>query len=399
MEKNITRRDFLGTAAGAAAFTIIRPGMVKGAEANSKVKLGLIGCGGRGTWLADIFAKHGGYELWAAADYFEERVNAFGEKFAIPAARRFTTLSGYKKLLECGVEAVAVETPAYFHPEQAAAGVEAGCHVYVAKPVAVDIPGCKMIEESGKKATEKGLCFLVDFQTRTNEFFIEAVLRVHDGTIGEIAFGEATYHCDRLGIQAQPGTPEARLLNWFFEKTLSGDIITEQNIHTLDVMNWVMGVPPLLATGTGGRKVRVDVGDCWDHFAVLYQYPNGVGITFSSRQFAGYGTPEGIKNRMFGSKGVLETEYGGNVMIRGENSYRGGKTPQIYYEGAAQNVKTFYDNIVGKKFDNPTVAPSVASNRITILGRTAAYENRQVSWEENLRSESRMEPDLKGLKA
>jgi len=164
-------------------------------------------------------------------------------------------------------------------------------------------------------------------------------------------------------------------------------------------MNWIMGVPPLLATGTGGRKVRVDVGDCWDHFAVLYQYPNGVGITFSSRQFAGYGTPEGIKNRMFGSKGVLETEYGGNVMIRGETSYRGGKTPQIYYEGAAQNVKTFYENIVGKKFDNPTVAPSVASNRITILGRTAAYENRQVSWEEILHSESRMEPDLKGLKA
>lgn len=399
MKKELTRRDFLGTAAGAAVFTIVRPGLVKGAEANSKVKLGLIGCGGRGTWLADIFAKHGGYELWAAADYFEERVNAFGEKYAIPAARRFNTLSGYKKLLESGVEAVAVETPAYFHPEQAAAAVEAGCHVYVAKPVAVDIPGCRTIEESGEKATAKGLCFLVDFQTRTNEFFIEAVRRVHDGTIGEIAFGEATYHCDRLGIQAQPGTPEARLLNWFFEKTLSGDIITEQNIHTLDVMSWIMGVPPLLATGTGGRKVRIDVGDCWDHFAVLYQYPNGVGITFSSRQFAGYGTPEGIKNRMFGSKGVLETEYGGNVMIRGENSYRGGKTPQIYYEGAAQNVKTFYDNIVGKKYDNPTVAPSVASNRITILGRTAAYENRQVSWEENLRSESRMEPDLKGLKA
>ncbi len=399
MEKDMTRRDFLGAAAGAAAFTIVRPGLVKGAEANGKIKLGLIGCGGRGTWLADIFAKHGGYEFWAAADYFEGRVNTFGEKYAIPAERRFSTLSGYKKLLESGVEAVAVETPAYFHPEQAAAGVEAGCHVYVAKPVAVDIPGCKTIEESGKKATEKGLCFLVDFQTRTNEFYIEAVRRVHEGMIGEIAIGEATYHCDRLGIQAQPGTPEARLLNWFFEKTLSGDIITEQNIHTLDVMNWVMGVPPLLATGTGGRKVRVDVGDCWDHFAVLYQYPNGVGITFSSRQFAGYGTPEGIKNRMFGSKGVLETEYGGNVMIRGENSYRGGKTPQIYYEGAAQNVKTFYDNITGKKYDNPTVAPSVTSNRITILGRTAAYENRQVSWEENLRSESKMEPDLKGLKA
>jgi len=403
--ERITRRRFIaGAGATALSFTVIKPSLVRGYDANSKVDLGLIGCGGRGTWIAELFKQHGGYNIVAVADYFQDRVNSCGGKLGVGNARRYTGLSGYRKLLD-KVEAVAIESPPYFHPEQAAAAVDAGCHVYVAKPIAVDAPGCRSIGDSGKKATAKKLCFLVDFQTRADKFYIEALKRVRDGALGKFAFGESIYHagCPFKRMyktwQDDARNPENRLRAWGLDRILSGDIITEQNIHTLDVMSWIMDREPIWAVGTGGRTVR-PVGTCWDHFALLFEYPNNVGITFSSRQMAGHGTqPEGIRNRMFGSKGVLETEYGGQVIIRGENFYRGGRSPGIYKEGAVVNIANFYKNITSGNFDNPTVAPSVRSNLITILGRTAAYEGRKVTWNEIIKSKKKLDANLKGLKA
>jgi myo-inositol 2-dehydrogenase/D-chiro-inositol 1-dehydrogenase len=397
----LNRRSFI-TKAGTAAltFSVMKPHLVRAAEANSKIRLGLIGCGGRGTWIAELFKRHGGYEIAAAADFFKDRVDNFGEKLNVKESSRYTGLSCHKRLLEHkDVDAVAIISPPYFHPEQAREAVDSGRHVYIAKPLAVDVPGCKSIARSGEKSTQKKLCFLVDFQTRADQFYCEAVKRVHEGAIGEFTFGESSYHCGRLGAQAKPdGSQEARIRNWVFDKVLSGDIITEQNIHTLDVMSWIMNEPPIHAFGTGGRKVRVDVGDCWDHFALVFRYSNNVGITFSSRQFNGHGSPGGIRNRMFGSKGVIETEYGGNVMIRGENFYRGGKSPGIYEEGAVTNIAAFHENISSGKFDNPTVAKSVRSNLVTILGRTAAYEDRLVTWDEIMKSDVKLDAKLKGLK-
>lgn len=395
------RREFIaGTGAAALSFTVMKPKLVRGSTANSKIKLGIIGCGGRGNWIANLFQKHGGYEIAAVADYFQDRVDKCGDKFQVPPSHRYIGLSGYKKLLENKLDAVAIITPPYFRPEQAAAAVETGCHVYAAKPIAVDVPGCNSINASAKKAAAKRLCFLVDFQTRADKFYREAVKRVHNGAIGKIAFGEAMYHCNRLSIKATPGTPEAHLKNWVFDKKLSGDIITEQNIHALDVASWIMNEPPLYAVVTGGRKVRVDVGDCWDHFAGLFQYADNVGITFSSRQFNGHDTkPDGIRNRMFGNKGVLETQYGGQIIIRGKNFYRGGESPMIYKEGAINNIAEFHKNITENHYDNPTVAPSVRSVLVSILGRTAAYQNRLVSWEEIINSKEKYVADLKGLKS
>ncbi len=197
LSKPVNRREFM-TMAGAAALslTVLPPGLVRGSQANSRISLGLVGCGGRGTWIAELFRKHGGYEVTAAADYFKERVDAFGAAGGVPEARRFSGLSGYKRLLDAGVDAVAIETPPYFHPQQAAAAVDAGVHVYLAKPVAVDVPGSLGIAESAAAAERKKKAFLVDFQTRTNPYFIEAVRRVHDGELGDIVFGEATYHAD-----------------------------------------------------------------------------------------------------------------------------------------------------------------------------------------------------------
>jgi myo-inositol 2-dehydrogenase/D-chiro-inositol 1-dehydrogenase len=404
-QEQITRRRFIaGAGATALSFTVIKPELVRGTEANSKVDLGIIGCGGRGTWITGLFVQHGRYNIVAVADYFRDRVDNCGGKFKVDNAHRYTGLSGYRKLLD-QVDAVAIESPPYFHPQQAADAVDAGCHVYVAKPIAVDVPGCHSIGDSGKKATSKKLCFLVDFQTRADKFYLEALKRVHDGAIGQFVFGEAIYHAGcpfgRMydTWRQDPDDSENRLRAWGLDRILSGDIITEQNIHTLDVMSWIMDQEPVWAVGTGGRTVR-PVGTCWDHFVLIFEYPDNVGITFSSRQMEGHGTqPEGIRNRMFGSKGVLETEYGGQVIIRGDNFYRGGRSPGIYQEGAVANIATFHRSITEGNYENPTVAPSVRSNLITILGRTAAYERRKVTWKEIVSSKEKLDANLKGLKA
>ena len=402
----ISRRRFLKKAgAAAASLTILRPELVRGTSMNSKIKLGLIGCGGRGVWIAGLFAAHGGYDVFAASDYFPDRTEALGAKLSVARERLFPGLSGYRGVLESGVEAVAIESPPYFHPGQAAEAVAKGLHVFLAKPPAVDVPGCRTIAECGRGATAKRRAFLVDFQTRAHPAFIEALRRVHGGAIGEFVFGEADYHAESPWEQYSdllsdnPKDPEVRLRAWGLDRALSGDIITEQEIHALDVADWIMGEPPLWAVGTGGLKARPKVGSCWDHFIVYYQYPKDVAIQFSGRQFKGHGTAEGIKNRMFGSKGILETEYGGTVVIRGENFFNGGRTAEIYESGTVANIAAFHKAITEGDFTNPTVAPSVQSTLITILGRKAAFEKRRVTWDEILKDEERLDPDLAGLKA
>ena len=398
-KREIGRRTFLKVA-GAAGFAIVAPRAVRGAEANSKIELGLMGCGGRGRWIANLFAASGHFQVVAVHDYFQDRADGAGTDHKVDAKRRYTGLGGYKALLADKCDAVASISPPYFRPEQAAAAVDAGKHVYLAKPIAVDVPGCHAIAAAGKKATETKRVLLIDFQTRSDPFYMEALKRVHAGALGTLAFGESTYHCDRIGKQGDDKTPEGRLRNWVFDKALSGDIITEQNIHALDVMNWIMQGPPVRVSGRGGRKSRVDVGDCWDHFALTYEYPDGVAIAFSSRQFDGFGSkPDGIRNRMFGVDGVLETSYGGQVLIRGKNFYRGGSSPGIYQDGAVVNINTFAESIRAGEFGNPTVAPSVQSDLITIMGRTAAYSGKVVTWDETVKSAEKLDGRLDGLKA
>lgn len=403
----LDRRGFLAgaTATAAAGLTIVRPQSVRGTTANSKLSIGLVGCGGRGRWIADLFIKHGGYQLVATADYFADRAGGAGDQFKVDARRRYTGLAGYKRLLETAKpDAIVIESPPYFHPEQAAAGVEAGCHVYVAKPIAVDVPGCLTIGHAGRKATDSGRAFLVDFQTRANDFYREAIRRVHDGAIGPIASGEAVYYCgitwggdEALRIDTQ--NPENRLRAWGLDRVLSGDIITEQNIHALDVATWIVNDHPLRAVGTCGKKGRKDPGTCNDHFAVVFTFPNDVVVSFASKQYGtGY---DDIGCRMFGPKGTIDTHYGGIVVIRGlgGGSYKGGNTGNLYTDGAVRNIADFHANILKKDFSNPTVAPSVRSNLTTILGRMAAYKRAEVTWDEMMRANEKLEFDTKGLKA
>ena len=403
--QGFSRRRFVAAVGAATAVSSVlgaetQPALPAIQLTGAKIKIGLVGCGGRGQFMANLFRQHGGYEIHAVCDYFQEKAEKIGEKLGVPKERCFSGLNGYQRVLDTRPDMLAVLSPPFFHPQQAAAAVDAGVHVYVAKPIAVDVPGCRSIEASAKRAAEKKLVFLVDFQTRSTTFYQEAIKRVHEGAIGDLAFGEVYYHCGRLGKQAATDDGEGRISNWVFDQALSGDIITEQNIHCLDVMNWVCQTPPLTAYGTGGRKVRLDVGNCWDHFTVHYTYPKQVGMVFTSRQFEGHGTqPDGIVCRVFGSKGVLETEYGGTVMIRGQNFYRGGATKQIYRDGAFNNVVNFYTAIKQGDCSNLTVAPSVQSCLITIMGRKAAYTGSMVTWQQIIADTEQLDGRLAGLKA
>lgn len=385
------RRQFLKATAGAAGLIIVKPASVYGTPANSTLELGIIGCGGRGHYIGGFFIEHTQTRVVALHDPFEDRLAKAQGKFKVDGKRLYKSLDGYRELIASGVDAVAVESPPYYHPEQVKAAVDKGVHVFLAKPVAVDVPGCQSILASGKKAQGK-LSFLVDFQTRVSPPFVESAKRVHEGAIGTPVCGQVFYQAGRLRAQAAGDSPEARLRNWVFDKVLSGDIIVEQNVHVLDAANWYLRAHPLKAAGAGGRKARVDVGDCWDHFIVTYWYPNDVKIDFSSSQFL-----KGFSDlciRIYGTGGTVDAHYNGAVAIRGDAPWQGTEKDDTFQGGAITNVKNFVAGIQSGKYLN-NVAESVDSTLTGVLGRTAAYGERVVTWDEMMRAATKLEANLK----
>ena len=391
----LNRRSFLATSAAAAAFTTLKPGLALGAEANSKIELGLIGFGGRGQWIADLFAQSGLYKIVACADYFQDRVDAAGAKHQIDPSRRYTGLSACKRLLESKLDAVVIETPPYFHPEQAAAAVNAGKHVFLAKPVAVDAPGCLIIGDAGKRATAKKQVFLVDFQTRANEHYRKALAMVRNGDIGRIVMGEAHYPWRGGGRGPRPAGPEAQLRSWYYVLPLSGDFIVEQSIHSLDVATWIIDADPVRAVGAGGRKLRPE-GSIWDHFAVNYTFPDDVMLSFTCIQSIPEMKDE-ITARVYGAEGYIQTDYFSDVLLRGKEAYRG-SNPDLYTSGTQVNIREFHQFITQGRYDNPTVAPSVRSNLTAVLGREAGYKHGEVTLAALIKDAVRLQPDLKGLR-
>lgn len=395
------RREFIAGMAGIASFNIMRPAVALGSEQNSKIELGMIGCGGRGTWIAPLFLDKGPYQFVACADYFPEKSATFGEKFSISAERRFSTMSGAKRLLEGKLDAVVIESPPFLHPEHTADSIAAGKHAFVAKPIAVDVPGCMAFQETGRRATEKGLVVLVDFQARANALFREAAKRVLNGDIGKLVCGEAFNHAGGGGpIDVDDSDPEFRLRHWGRYRALSGDFITEQAVHALDMATWFIESEPIEAEGRGGRKARLGRGDNYDHFSVRYVFPGDVLLTFSGTQVT-RAVPGGyeIAARWFGSSGLVDTLYNGPVSIRGDMPFRGGETGNLYTEGAVANIRDFVELVRAKDASNPTVAPSVRSTLVTILGRMAAYRRATVTWKQMMEERERLDPALKGLKA
>jgi len=393
---SLNRRTFLASTAAATALTTLKPALVLGAEANAKLAIGLIGCGGRGSWLGPLFEESGLYRWVACADYFQDKVDTFGSQHGVEPSRRYTGLSGYQRMLESKLDAVVIESPPYFHPEHAAAAVAAGKHVYLAKPVAVDAPGCLSIADSGQRATAKHQVFLVDFQTRANEHYRKAVAMVRRGDIGKLVMGEAHYPWRGGGRGLPPASPEEQLRSWYYVLALGGDFIVEQSIHSLDVATWIIDADPIRALGTGGQKLRPK-GSIWDHFAVQYYFPDDVSLSFTCIQSIPEMKDE-ITARVYGSEGYIQTDYYSDVWVRGKDIYKG-SNPELYTSGTKVNLREFHQCITEGKWDNPTVAASVRSNLTAVLGREAGYRRGEVTMADLLKRGERLQPNLSGLRA
>jgi len=393
-EATVGRRGML-----AGGLLVLKPQTVFGTAANSAVEVGIVGCGGRGNWIAPFFPEFAGARVVAVADVIREHLERTRDKLTVEAGRAYYGPEAYRELSRSKLDAVVIETPPYFHPEQALAAVEAGKHVFLAKPVAVDVPGCKEIQRAGAMARGKNLSFLVDFQTRAQPVFQEAAQRVHRGDIGKPEMAQVFYYAGRPSAdKGKPGMDpgQQRILNFYMDKSLGGDIIVEQNIHVIDVANWFLQGHPVKAQGTGGRAdwsgTAYDAGDAWDHFVITFWYAGGVEASFTSHQLTR--SFADLCVRCFGIRGAVDSHYGGLVRITGENAWMGAEKDDTFRGGAINNVKAFVESVrSGKPVNN--VETAVESNLTAILGRMAAYGHREVSWEEMMRSEERYREDLK----
>ena len=274
----VSRRQFVtGTVAAGASLalgTSARGQTAASASPQPKVKVGLVGHGGRGSLIGSFFKKHGGFELWAVADYFQTVADGAGDILGVDKSRCFSGLSGYQKLIESGVEAVVLENIPAFMPEQATAAVKAGRHVYMAKPVAADVPGCLQIDAAAKLAREKGLCFFVDYQIPTDPVNIEVVKRIHNGEVGKIV------ELSTVGVaHGSPDPPktanlESRLqkLIWVNDICMGCDYIGNFDIHAVDAGLWVMGERPVAAAGSCELARPNAHGDSHGVCSVVYDY-------------------------------------------------------------------------------------------------------------------------------
>ena len=404
---SVSRRRFIGGGLAVAASAL--PGFAgersaepaKTAEFKRKIKLGVIGNGGRGSWIAKLFQKHGGYEMWAVADYFQEVADTCGDALGVEKARRFSGLSGYRKLIESGVEAVAVETPPFFIPEHASAAVEAGLHVYMAKPVAADVPGALRIEAAGKLATRKQRCFLVDYQMPTDPINIEVVARIREGGLGKIAQVQTVGICNAFNDPPKTATIESRLrgLIWVNDIALGCDYIGNFDIHAIDAAIWALGQRPVSAVGSS-RIARPDAhGDSHGVCSVVYEYADGLVHNHFGQGLHNNNTGE-LSAAIHGTEANALINYWGKAYVRGGGKhYGGGAVENLYLAGAERNIARFYRDVTECHFENATCKRAVDGVLACILGREAAARRVRLTMDELIGENKRLEADLTGLKA
>ena len=397
----IDRRRFLeagATLAGVTSLAILKPRSVFGTQANSRIKLGVIGCGGRGRWITGLFAAHGGYEIVAVADYFQEVADAAGDQFGVEKAKRFSGVGGYRKLIAAGVEAVALETPPCFFPDHARAAVAARLHVFMAKPVAIDVPGTLDIEALGKKARENKRCFLVDFQIPTDPFNTEAVKRVREGAIGPVRMINTCYLASRFADPPKTSSIEGRLrrLIWVNDIDLGGGYHVNACIHAVDAGLWVAGQRPVAAMGVSSVGRPDAHGDSRDLYSISYEFSDG---TIMNHVGSHLNYPFHVRCVAFGQSGNMEIGYTGQAFVRGGSKpYKGGEIADLYRAGAVRNIAKFHKSVVQHDYRNDTVQPSVSSTLATIIGREAARQKTRLTMDQLIRKKRRIEVDLSGLK-
>ena len=409
--QDLNRRQFIGGAVGVATAGIPFAALsTLAAEAPSveskptqlqrKIKLGVVGNGGRGAWIAGLFQQHGGYEIWAVADYFQAVADQCGGKFGVDKSRRFSTLSGYKRLFESGIEAVALETPPYFFPEHARAAVEAGLHVYMAKPVAVDVPGAMAILAAGRRATEKSRCFLVDYQIPTDPHNKEVVRQIAAGQIGQPAVITSRYFGGGWADPPHSTTVESRLqqLIWCNDVAIGGSHHVNACIHTVDAVLWALGQRPVSATGYSRIARGNPHGDSHDVLAVSYVFANGTVWDHCGRHLNNL-YPFESAALVHGTTGFAELSYTGRARLKGPESAYSGDVTNLYEAGAVRNIANFHRCVSEGQFNNPTVPRAVDGALTTMLSREATMRKTQMTMDALLKENRRLELDLSSLKS
>ena len=395
----LSRRTFIRGAASLAA-GLAAMDRLPGAHAagSDEIRVGLVGCGSRGTGAAlNALAAAPGVRVVALADAFRDRLDqcraALAEEHpgaaAVPEDRCFVGLDACERLLETDVNYVILATPPGFRPAHIAAAVRAGRHIFAEKPVAVDAAGVRQCLDLAAEIDRKGLALVAGTQYRHFEPYVQSMARLHEGAIGTVTGARAYYNTGELWHherQPQWSDVEHQLRNWLYYTWLSGDHIVEQFIHNLDAINWAFRAIPQRAVATGGRQVRTapEFGHIYDHFAVVYEYPNGATCTAMCRQQNG--CEKKVSNEFTGTAGhaIVLPEY----TISGRRPWK--------YEGEPNDmyVQEHTDLIAGIRAGRAlNELRQVAESTLTaIMGRMSAYTGRSITWNEALAADESLMP-------
>ena len=397
------RRDFLqvgGTAAAAATLSSALPvqplfGSGVHIEGRETIRIGLIGCGGRGAGAAvqAMNTQSGNVELVACGDVFENRLKDsiatcrenHKDKVKVTDDQAFVGFDAYKRVLDSEAELVILATPPGFRPLHFEAAIAAGKHVFMEKPVAVDAPGVRRILAATEIAKQKGLAVGVGLQRRHERAYRETIEQLQNGLIGDLVFAKAYWNQGSLWVvPKRPGMSELeyQVRNWLYFNWLSGDHIVEQHIHNLDVINWVANDYPVSARGMGGRQVRVGArhGEIFDHHAIEYTYANGMVMLSQCRQIPDCWNQ--VSEHIYGTKGECDIAGGRIVDRSGQVLFqtRAGR------DGHQQEHHDLFEDI--RKGVIPNEGEYGAKSTLTaIMGRLATYTGREIKWDDLLKSD------------
>lgn len=369
-----TRRNILKSAA------VLSASAVAGTAANSAIKVGLIGSGNRGTYVAGEMAKNTPARIVALCDIFPEKMEQAKTKIGATDPKMYKDL---RDLLSSDVDAVIIATPVFLHAEHFEAAVKAGKHIYIEKPASVDVQGCKRIIRAADSADRK-LNITFGFQRRSGQVYLKAKQLVDAGAIGTINMGHA--HFVKAGgataaslPTGKPATEEEKIKRWYAWKELSGDLIVENNVHSIDVLNWFLGGHPLSAIGSGGSTLPPR-GNVRDHNFIAFEYANGVqgsllGATLASNNY------RHVTEQFFGSKGMVETSESFWRHYKNRDDDVTEKSPRnITIDSVAAFVKRISDG----KPENHAIR-GAESTLTAILGRMAMDVRREVTWDEMMK--------------
>ncbi len=398
-ENPSARRSFLKTAAIAGI-----PALLRGAPDSKPIKVGLVGCGGRGTGAAAQALKADDFaELHAVADISQERVDAClatlkrvaEPKVKVGPNNQFLGLDAYRKVIESGVDVVLLATPPGFRPRHVRAVVEAGKHLFCEKPVATDAPGVRSVIESAAIAKQKGTSIVTGFCWRYSNYIKETFRQIEDGAIGPLVAYYATYYTSPvkpmpLASERPEGMSDVQwqLANWYNFSYLSGDGLVEQAVHSVDKLAWAMrDAPPVGCVATGGRQIPQPGGNIFDHFNINYEYANGVRCFLGCRQQVNCYNEN--SDYILGTKGACTIGRGPIPRITGEKTWR--------YEGAKYDMyQAEHDALFASIRKGAPINDGVwmaNSTLLAIMGRMAAYTGQQITWEQAMNSQEKLFPD------